>query len=785
MQSGIFRDITLRTKAALAVSALFILFVVTASYFTFAYFERKFKESISIQQLAHITSLANAIDDKLSIAQNALISVAEFVPQGTLTDAEKAQRCLDFHTGIQSIFDNVSFISADGKLIAETRYISERRGKDLSYREWYRRTIAGQKPFISNPYVSTHPPFHPCILITVPIFDTSGHMAGMLAGIIDLLGKNFLADLSKARIGSGGYLYITDYNRTMIVHPDRNRIMKLAASPGANKLYDQALKGFEGSGETVNTYGTPMLASFKHLRMTSWILGCNYPISEAYAPLETARRYFYLTAVAVTAVMLFITWLIIKRLMSPLAAITRHLEHIQEKQGEERLIFIDSSQEISVLTTAFNSMISALDKQQGTLLIQKNSIEHERSLLQAIMDAIPDMMFYKDRNSIYQRCNESFASLFVGMPKDRIIGRSDYDFDATAEKVELYRQSDQEVVLHGKEIRHDVWITLANGQQILIEALKVPFRNANGDIVGVIGVCRDITERTLAEDKLHEQAVQLEQEIADRQEAQERLKAKQIQLEALNNSLSGLVEASVKDLRKKDTLLIQQSRQAAMGEMINNIAHQWRQPLNTIGLIIQNLRLSFEMGRLAEDEIKTESDLAMDTLQFLSRTIDDFRNFFRKDKEKQPFSVGKALDTTLNFVFPNHKDKMITLDVETRDTAPAFGYPNEYSQVLLNILNNAKDVLMERQIVEPCIRIRVSCEEGRSVVKIRDNGGGIADDILPRIFDPYFSTKTADRGTGIGLYMSKTIIEQNMGGALSACNINGGAEFTIEIPSSS
>ena len=191
------------------------------------------------------------------------------------------------------------------------------------------------------------------------------------------------------------------------------------------------------------------------------------------------------------------------------------------------------------------------------------------------------------------------------------------------------------------------------------------------------------------------------------------------------------------------------------------------------------------MGRLAEDEIKTESDLAMDTLQFLSRTIDDFRNFFRKDKEKQPFWVGKALSTTLNFVFRNQNDKTITLDVETQDTAPAFGYPNEYSQVLLNILNNAKDVLVERQIVEPCVRIRVSCEEGRSVVKVWDNGGGIADDILPRIFDPYFSTKMADRGTGIGLYMSKTIIEQNMGGTLSACNINGGAEFTIEIPSSS
>lgn len=402
-----------------------------------------------------------------------------------------------------------------------------------------------------------------------------------------------------------------------------------------------------------------------------------------------------------------------------------------------------------------------------------------------MMDAIPDFMFYKDCNSIYQRCNESFASLFVGMPKDRIIGRCDYDFEATAEKAELFQQSDREVVLHGKKTRYEVRIKLANGQQILIEALKAPFRDALGNIVGVIGVSRDVTERRLVEDKLLEQAVQLEQEAAERQEAQDALAAKQIQLETLNNTLAGLVEASVKELRKKDNLLIQQSRQAAMGEMINNIAHQWRQPLNNIGLIIQNLRLSFEMGRLSEDEMKTEADLAMSSLQFMSHTIDDFRNFFRIDKEKQPFMVSKSLNTTLKFVFPNRNDNMITLDIDVQDIAPAFGYPNEYSQVLLNILKNAKDVLMERQIVEPCVRIRVSSEEGRSVVTVWDNGGGIADDILPRIFDPYFSTKMSDKGTGIGLYMSKTIIEQNMGGTLRARNINGGVEFSIEIPTSS
>jgi signal transduction histidine kinase len=123
------------------------------------------------------------------------------------------------------------------------------------------------------------------------------------------------------------------------------------------------------------------------------------------------------------------------------------------------------------------------------------------------------------------------------------------------------------------------------------------------------------------------------------------------------------------------------------------------------------------------------------------------------------------------------------MDIEVHDTVTAFGYPNEYSQVILNVLNNAKDVLTERMVPAPRIRIRAFAQEGRSVVTIGDNGGGIDEDIIPKIFDPYFSTKEVGKGTGIGLYMSKVIIEQNMGGSLTARNFDEGAEFRIELPS--
>ncbi len=172
----------------------------------------------------------------------------------------------------------------------------------------------------------------------------------------------------------------------------------------------------------------------------------------------------------------------------------------------------------------------------------------------------------------------------------------------------------------------------------------------------------------------------------------------------------------------------------------------------------------------------------MEIIQYMSRTIDDFRNFFRQDKNKKTFSLKTAVTGAIEFMAPSLTQSGIgvELQVET-DDIEAYGYANEYSQVLLNILNNTKDMVKEREPDDPRISIRIFREAGSSVVTLRDNCGGIEVSALPRIFDPYFTTRKKSPGTGIGLYMSKTIIEQNMGGSLTACNVNGGAEFQIKL----
>ena len=273
----------------------------------------------------------------------------------------------------------------------------------------------------------------------------------------------------------------------------------------------------------------------------------------------------------------------------------------------------------------------------------------------------------------------------------------------------------------------------------------------------------------------------LADDISKRKRVEQSLVEKTQLLADINNNLEQKINQAVNELRQKDHLLIQQSRLGVMGEMINNIAHQWRQPLNNIGLIIQNLQYALKTGAINEDLVDDDFDKTMQILMHMSRTIDDFRNFFKEDKEKQLFSIAKTVEQTVSLIADSLKCKYINIALHLDEKITIFGFKNEYTQALLNIINNAKDVLLERKIENPLITIRVFRENDLAIVTVHDNGGGIDESIFASIYDPYFTTKGPDKGTGIGLYMSKMIIEKNMGGSLTASNVPRGAEFRIEM----
>jgi len=241
-----------------------------------------------------------------------------------------------------------------------------------------------------------------------------------------------------------------------------------------------------------------------------------------------------------------------------------------------------------------------------------------------------------------------------------------------------------------------------------------------------------------------------------------------------------IIIANIDDItveRKQLQILQQQSKLASMGEMIGAIAHQWRQPLSTVSTSIQNLEYDFEDGYLNDEKfVERFIEKNKKTIKFMSRTIDDFRGFFRLDKEKQDFNVKEITQSVIEMQSAQLKSYNILLNL-VGDEFIYYGFQSEYSQVILNIINNAKDALIQNNIQNPTIDIDMKDK----IVTITDNAGGIPKNIIDRIFEPYFTTKEQGKGTGMGLYMSKMIVEENMQAKLYVENIENGAMFIINL----
>jgi signal transduction histidine kinase len=265
----------------------------------------------------------------------------------------------------------------------------------------------------------------------------------------------------------------------------------------------------------------------------------------------------------------------------------------------------------------------------------------------------------------------------------------------------------------------------------------------------------------------------LERDIQERELLEENLRR-------INETLEHRVQEEVARNREMDHLLIQQSRLAAMGEMARNIAHHWRQPLNTLSLQLTNIEDEFDYQELTKERLHEDIVNGQKMIRKMSGIIDNFRDFFAQGQEaNSPFNLQKSVDSTLKLIEYDFQKHHITLLPEPDSAVEAMGCPHEFSRILLGILNNAKEAILVKAENGGWIRIRVEGKNGLATVSVHDNGNGIPDNLQQRIFEPYFSTK--EMGTGIGLYLAKTGLEQ-MGGTIRAANIPGsGACFTLSL----
>jgi signal transduction histidine kinase len=261
------------------------------------------------------------------------------------------------------------------------------------------------------------------------------------------------------------------------------------------------------------------------------------------------------------------------------------------------------------------------------------------------------------------------------------------------------------------------------------------------------------------------------------------------ELYEINKNLENMVDKKTKELIQKENILNHQSKMAAMGEMLENIAHQWRQPLSLISTAATGAKLKKDFKQLSDEEFYETMNIINNSAQHLSNTIDDFRNFFNQDKQITTFDINVPIEKVLYLVSSKLKNREITI-IKNSEKINISGLSNEFIQVLLNIINNTLDAFKEHDFENKFIFIDAYKKDHKLILKIKDNAGGIKEDIITRIFEPYFTTKHKSQGTGIGLYMSTEIIKKHMNGNLSVSNKEyiyndikcKGAEFIIELP---
>ena len=379
-----------------------------------------------------------------------------------------------------------------------------------------------------------------------------------------------------------------------------------------------------------------------------------------------------------------------------------------------------------------------------------------------------------DINGIITFANDEFCKISK-YSKEELIGRNHNIVRHPDVPKEAFKKL-WDTILAKKTYKATVKNMAKDGTTFYVNTTVIPILYENGDIKEFVAIRYDVTEAVLTAKELEKKEKELERFNAT---LEERIKKQTLKLEELNKNLEIRVQKEVEKNREKDRIMFQQARFAAMGEMIANIAHQWRQPLSELGILLFKIKDAF----LKNDTERFQKDYndCKVVINRMSKTIDDFRDFFKPSREKSDFYIEDTVNEAIFIIKETLKSHNIKINFNNKQSIIINGYPNEILQVILNILNNAKDVLISKNVPEKKIEINISSSGNQVKISICDNGGGINENILDKIFDPYFTTKHSKQGTGIGLYMSKKIIEQN-GGSIEVINKKADACFMIKLP---
>ncbi len=333
----LWQPLTVSTKLAMGISSLFVITISVLSALSFDSFKSNLKNVFLAQQNTLTGRIADELDQKLLTMQKALLNGAKTANAADLANAENAQYFLDRNLGLHALFDRSLFLfSTSGKIVAEHPFLPNRRGQDFSWRDYIKDTVRGGKAVISQPFITTKGDNNLVLMLTAPIFSADGQLKGILSGSLGLTRPAMLGELGKMAIGRAGYLYLVTADGKLIMHPDQTRLMQRAFAPDSNPLFEKALRGFEGAGESQDQDGKKLLVSYRRITSTGWIVAAAYPEEEAFYAFDKLVGEFVTVLISACIIMLAAVWSFTHTSLESLGLLLRQLQQANKKLEKMR-----------------------------------------------------------------------------------------------------------------------------------------------------------------------------------------------------------------------------------------------------------------------------------------------------------------------------------------------------------------------------------------------------------------------------------------------------------------
>jgi PAS domain S-box-containing protein len=729
------RGFSLKTKMATVVSVLFLVIFAAGAFMFERVFEEHFKKTIADQQFELVSKIAYDVDLSIHEALKVLTDVSKLIPTTDINSYPAMQKHLENITKtrffLKGYFDHgIVLYSKTGRVIGQVPYSPERSGKDFSDREYFQYTMRTKGPYISKPFRSIKAPYDPIVMFSVPVFDKDGEIAAVLGGAVSLLKDVTFGGIAGIKIGRTGYLYLFNTDRTIIVHPDKTRVLQQDLPRGANRLFDASIDNwFEGSGETVSSKDVPGIATFKRFRNTDWILAAHYPIKDAYAPIYRERWYIVAYTAIGIALCVLIILIVMRRNLSPLSELASQAEGIGRTEDPLGPVHVDTGGEIGALASSFNAMLERLADREASL---KETMEELRKLHNAVEHSSAVVVITDGQGNI-EYVNPKFVEV-TGYERSEVSGKTPRILKSGELPREVYDKL-WATITSGDEWQGVFHNRKKNGELYWAAASISPLKDAAGSITHFVGVQEDITAV-----KLFEQELKSAKETAE-------------------------------------------TANQAKSDFLASMSHEIRTPMNAI---IGMAELLLE-GPLDEEQKRYVTTLrnAGDNLLNIINDILDISKIEAGYLElhETAFDVRELVDAVCDTMAVRVREKGLTLDCIMGADVPGrlSGDAGRLRQVLLNLVGNAVKFTEEGGITITVERDGASGGNDILTFSISDTGIGIPQDKIPHIFEKFTqadsSTTRKYGGTGLGLTISRRLVELMGGRIWVTSTVGAGSTF--------